>query len=37
VGLHHGPARHVTAADPLREFECAQLPEFAHCSIMTHA
>ena len=35
VCLEYFAARRVAQLDLLREFECAQLPEFAHCSIMT--
>ncbi len=30
------PAGDVTSADPVREFQCSELPEFAHRPIMSH-
>ena len=37
VGLDHGSARGLAVADLLGEFERAELPEFAHSTIMSHA
>jgi hypothetical protein len=36
VGLEHLTARHLLAADPIREFQCTELPQLCHGPIMAH-